>query len=321
MLKTMQARPTQHLGARFISGARALSIAGACAAVALAFLAAVAAPAVALGAAVPRETVDAKVSSAVSSNWAGYVAHPASSSSGERFQTVSGSWTEPSVTCKAGRATSSAIWIGLGGYRTGSKALEQVGTAAECSRTGRASYASWFELVPAAPVALRLSVHAGDQIGASVTVIGHDATLRLRDVTNGTYTSTTRRLSESDTSSAEWIVEAPSLCSTEANCQTLPLTDFGSLSFQRASATTLAGHVGAIADGSWLATRIVLRQSLFAPGEASVAGAAGAALVLATPSASASSAFSVGYSLQEAAGEVEAPGFSGPTAPGVSGGA
>ena len=117
-------------------------------------------------------------STAVSSNWAGYVAQPAPTA-GSRFASVSGSWTVPSVICVPGHASYSAVWVGLGGYRETGSSLEQVGVDADCSHSAHPSYTSWYELLPAAPISLKLGIHPGDQIAASVTAKGHRVTLRL----------------------------------------------------------------------------------------------------------------------------------------------
>jgi hypothetical protein len=255
----------------------------------------------------------ASAATSYSTNWAGYVAS-ASRSVGSRFRTVSGSWTQPTAACTGTGETFSAVWVGLGGYSEHSKALEQVGTDADCTRSGKASYASWFELVPASPVNLRLTAHPGDHMGASVTVIGRHVTFRLRDDSTGALVSRTLRLSRIDVSSAEWIVEAPSIC--ERTCEALALTNFGTVTFTRASATARA-HVGSISDANWRTTRLILRQSAFAGGGSS-AGASSAGLVYATPTAaSAASSFSVAWSRQGGTTE-EAP--SGPSVPGFSGG-
>src|SRR5271165_1023109 len=97
----------------------------------------------------------------VSSNWAGYIASP-SAGVGSRFERVSGTWTIPNATCSAGRESYSAVWVGLGGASEDSPALEQIGTDADCTSSGAAGYSSWYELVPAVPVELRLEVHPGD---------------------------------------------------------------------------------------------------------------------------------------------------------------
>src|SRR3954468_6194675 len=85
--------------------------------------------------------------STLSSNWAGWVAQPSPSTGS--FSSVSGAWRVPRVSCTSGSSTYSAVWVGLGGYRESSSALEQVGVDADCSRTGGARYASWYELIPA----------------------------------------------------------------------------------------------------------------------------------------------------------------------------
>ena len=88
----------------------------------------------------------------VSANWAGYVAAPHAGASA-RFSSVSGTWRQPAASCTAGRASFSAVWVGLGGYGESVASLEQIGTDANCTADGHADYASWFELLPADPVA------------------------------------------------------------------------------------------------------------------------------------------------------------------------
>jgi hypothetical protein len=196
----------------------------------------------------------AAVTAATSTNWAGYVA----SKTGVRFHKVTASWTVPSATCSAGRATYSAVWVGLGGYHTHSKALEQIGTESDCRADGSARYTSWYELVPAAAHSARVTVHPGDQVAASVTVSGHVVRLRLVDVTRGTSVTKRLRASAVDTTSADWIVEAPAACTSGGSCQTLPLADFGTVGFAQARATTTGGHAGAIADPTWRVTSLTL---------------------------------------------------------------
>src|SRR5208283_1973932 len=112
---------------------------------------------------------------------------------------------------------------------------------------------------PAGPVTLKMQIKPGDQMGASVTVIGHDVTMRLHDATTGAHYSVTRKISAVDTSSAEWIVEAPSSCFSETACVTLPLSDFGTVSFSSAT-TTLGNHTGAAGDPEWSHVALELRQ-------------------------------------------------------------
>jgi WD40 repeat protein len=254
----------------------------------------------------------------VSSNWAGYVALP-SVSVGPHFSSVSGTWTQPSATCSAGGETFSAAWVGLGGYSENAQALEQIGTDVDCARSGQAGYSTWYELIPAAPVSLKLKVHPGNEMTASVTVHGHDVTLRIRDLSTGTRFTTTKRVSAIDVSSAEWIVEAPSVCASSNACETLALTDFGNVAFSSATAT-VGEHTGTVTDPGWSAEAQELRQNVVA----GVGGGAGRrfaptrALITAAPSAPPGSDGAFSVSWQEQSIQVEQP--TGPRLPGFSGG-
>jgi Peptidase A4 family len=196
----------------------------------------------------------AAVRTATSSNWSGYVA----SKTGVRFSRVAAFWTVPVATCTAGRSRYSAAWVGLGGFHTRSKALEQVGTESDCRADGTARYASWYELVPDAAHTAHLTVKPGDQVAASVVVSGHDVRLRLVNVTRGTSFVKHLHAAAVDTTSADWIVEAPSACGSNGSCFTLPLANFGTLSFAAARATSAGGHVGTIADPAWATTALTL---------------------------------------------------------------
>ena len=223
----------------------------------------------------------------VSDNWAGYVALPASAGASSGFQSVSGSWTQPRVTCTRGHESFSAVWVGLGGFHESSRALEQIGSEADCSRAGRASYMTWSELIPAAPVILRMRTAPGNAMTASVTVRGHHVTMRLRNLTTGARYSITRKISAVDTSSADWIVEAPSTCFTERNCSALALSDFGSVAFSSATASS-GSRTDQVAGSGWSVVQLELRQGAGTNGPASRRNARaqpGAAVVAATPSA------------------------------------
>ena len=218
----------------------------------IAALLAAAAPALLLPAA-------ARAAAVPSSNWSGYAVQPIKGGA-SGFSSVSGIWRQPTATCTAGRESYVGIWVGLGGFSQRSRALEQIGVDSDCTAAGQPLYTTWLELVPAAPDTIRLSVHRGDEMAASVTVRGRAVTLRIRDLTRGARFTKTVRASTVDTSSAEWIVEAPSTCFPTGACATLPLTDFGTASFLGATATA-AGHTGAISDPLWSPTELELRQS------------------------------------------------------------
>ncbi len=190
-----------------------------------------------------------------STNWAGYAAH----GSGVAFRSVRGSWIEPAASCARGTSTYSSYWVGVGGYRQTSRALEQIGTEVDCSASGKVSSSAWYELVPAPSNPIRLAVKPGDALQASVTVRGRAATVSLYDATSGQGFRKTVRASVVDLSSAEWIVEAPSECISASSCQTLPLANFGSATFGSAVAQASNGRTGAIASPMWQSTKIDLR--------------------------------------------------------------
>jgi hypothetical protein len=195
-------------------------------------------------------------STTVSSNWSGYAV------SGTTYRSVSGSWTQPAANCSSTTAStsSSAFWVGLGGNSTDSSSLEQTGTEADCLADGSIRYSAWYELLPAASVKAPLTVHAGDRISASVNVNGTAVTVKLKNLTTGKSFAKTLRMSDPDISSAEWVAEAPST-TTPGGTAILPLTDFGTVRFTGATATTTGGHTGTISDSAWTATRILLEST------------------------------------------------------------
>jgi hypothetical protein len=213
---------------------------------------------------------------ATSSNWAGYAARKA----GVDFKRVSGAWTVPAVDCStATGATYSANWVGLGGYATTSQALEQLGTEADCSASGKASYEGWFEVVPDVASTAKLTITPGDRVFASVTVAPRTkvVTLTLADLTRRTKATKTVRASTVDLTSAEWIVEAPSLCfgNAASSCQQTTLAKFGATGFTQARATTISGHAGTVLDSAWNSVAISLSPSQTASGRGGYGGGPG----------------------------------------------
>jgi hypothetical protein len=194
---------------------------------------------------------------AASENWAGYIAR--SSIGNGQFSSVSGSWVEPRVSSNSSTGQGqgySAFWVGLGGSSNQSQALEQIGTSAD-TVDGQTQYYAWYELVPAPETRLNLDIHPGDHISATVSVSGNTVTLSLSDETTGQSVSKQVQVSNPDTSSAEWIAEAPSSESQIGDYQTLPLADFGQVTFTNASASS-NGHTGSIADPNWSLQQVQL---------------------------------------------------------------
>lgn len=189
-----------------------------------------------------------------STNWAGYAIHRA----GVSFHQVSATWTQPDATCIPGQPSYSADWVGLGGYKPTSNALEQTGTEVDCSATGKVVSSAWYELVPAPSKTISLVVAPGDVMHAAVTVTGHRVVIELADLTSHRTFHKVLEAPSIDVSSAEWIVEAPSECLSQFACQALPLANFGSVAFNSAKATSSTGVVGPIANREWGRTTIDL---------------------------------------------------------------
>jgi Peptidase A4 family len=189
-----------------------------------------------------------------SANWAGYAVHR----TGVSFRRVSATWTQPEASCVAGRSTYSAVWIGIGGFRQASHALEQIGTEVDCDLVGHAVSSAWYELVPGPSRTIFLAVDPGDLMHATLTVVGHAVTLDLENLTRHRGFHKRVYAPSVDVSSAEWIVEAPSECITQLACQALPLADFGSVTFDSAAATSTTGVTGSVTATRWWRTKIKL---------------------------------------------------------------
>ncbi|MGZ4171056.1 MAG: G1 family glutamic endopeptidase [Solirubrobacteraceae bacterium] len=250
----------------------------------------------ALGA-VPVASASTDVQTASSANWAGYVI--GGSSSGTKFKSVTGSWVVPTAKCSTGQGDSS-FWVGIGGSgQTDTQALEQDGTEVDCNADGSASYSAWYEMVPSPPVKVSMAVHPGDHITGKVTVDGTNVTMALSNATTGGSYEKTFQMSNPDTSSAEWIAEAPSACSGDlSSCTPLPLADFGTVQFSGANATTTDGHTGTISDANWSTAAVTLSPSASQSGFGDAQFASYSSSAGATPSSLSSdgSSFSVAWS-------------------------
>jgi hypothetical protein len=199
-----------------------------------------------------------------SSNWAGYVvstpaADPATGATAAplEFTNVTGTWVQPKGRCTRSSTSSAAFWVGLGGASESSSGLEQIGTTIDC-RNGAAVHSAWWELIPAPAVPIRMKIVAGDTITAAVLVRGTSVTLQLTNRTRGTRFTKTLTVAEPDLTSAEWVAEAPSLCSSAGRCRVVPLANFGAVRFTAAAATANA-HPGVISDDAWTAQPVQLR--------------------------------------------------------------
>ncbi len=203
----------------------------------------------------------------LSKNWSGYLV------AGPSFRHVSARWRVPRVSRCSGRHGYSAMWIGLGGYS--GEGLEQVGTEVDCPGGGPPVTFAWYELLPSPVRKVGLRVRPGDRVSGSVTVAGAWTTIRLQDLDRGRSFRRGLYTREVNLSSAEWILEAPSVCVPfTSRCRIRPLLAFGRAAFGAARVTTADALRGAIADRDWRRTRIVLLQQSHLPGGRYVLGAA-----------------------------------------------
>ena len=193
-----------------------------------------------------------------SSNWSGYEA------TGGTFTSVSGTWTVPSVSATTTGAD--ATWVGVGGIDT--RDLIQAGTQATV-QGGEIQYEAWIEMLPASSRQISLTVSPGDSVTVSITQqSGNNWAIDMKNNTTGAHYGTTVQYASSN-SSAEWVQEAPS-----AGRGTLPLDDFGTLSFTGATAVRDGKTMDLKALGAQAITMINgARQPLATP---SVVGADGA---------------------------------------------
>ncbi|HEX6761251.1 MAG TPA: G1 family glutamic endopeptidase [Gaiellaceae bacterium] len=203
-----------------------------------------------------------------SSNWAGWAISDTSTIAGApiagstttlSFSSTTATWVQPRVSCTAGSPSYSAFWVGLGGLASDSRALEQVGTQANCNSVGKAAYTAWYEIVPAPSVSVKLKVVPGDVISASVNVQPNGILVQVKNRTRKTsFTKLLPMPAVTDFTSAEWIAEAPSSCNEDlSHCRTLPLANFGTVPFTRIAAIANT-HPGVVTDSAWASTRIDL---------------------------------------------------------------
>jgi hypothetical protein len=169
-----------------------------------------------------------------SSNWAGY------GLLGGEYTDISAEWTQPAVECSGRDESHVSFWVGLDGVT--SPTVEQVGTAAHCLSTnsGEAEQYAWIEMYPDIMRRVTVDVHPDDHFRASVHEIGTDLfALRLENLTTGQSYSTSVARSSSFASSAEWIVEATTICNPACAVATLP--QFADTTFTALTAATPDG--------------------------------------------------------------------------------
>jgi hypothetical protein len=180
----------------------------------------------AFGASGPQSTVMIRgtTGTLASLNWSGYAVNGSSGS----ITAVQGSWTVPSVSCPSTGSAYAAVWVGIDGFQ--SSTVEQTGTDSDC-HSGAPSYFAWFEFYPNPSVKIKgLAIHPGDEIQARVTFSSGAFKVFVADLTTGQTFSKSATVSNAARSSAEFIVEAPLVC-TIFKCKLASLSNFGTVGF------------------------------------------------------------------------------------------
>jgi Peptidase A4 family len=198
------------------------------------------------------------LSTVYSTNWSGYgaatnLSAPATGS----VTAVSGSWVVPTVTAPRRGTYYSSAWVGIDGLSDST--VEQIGTEQDVSR-GTAHYDAWWEMYSSGlgqpeQVISGFTIKPGDSITASVNYTGSgNFALKITDSTRNESFTTTQNTNATQSptaaqSSAEWIVEAPTVGGGQSS-----LANFGTITFSNASATINPGSgtvTGGINNSAW----------------------------------------------------------------------
>lgn len=176
----------------------------------------------------PREILPSESHAVQSANWSGY----AVTSKRRRITAVSGSFVVPKVT---GTFTFgyAATWSGIGGYKT--QDLIQAGTAEDSNSGGLfgKQYFAWYELLPQSERQLRncsgdpkCRVQPGNRISVEIHNVGGSSW--LISMTNAGHWHWSKQVNyNSSRSSAEWILEAPTVGGTQSNLAPVGTVHFG----------------------------------------------------------------------------------------------
>jgi hypothetical protein len=174
-------------------------------------------------------------------NWSGYADLPAS---GQNVTSVTGNWVVPSV--QLAPPGFSAMWTGIGGYNTSD--LIQAGTSQDTLPVAGPQYYAWYEILPASETQIsgctgdaNCTVNPGDSVTVDIHNTGGNAwQINMSD--NGKWTYSKSLTYASTESSAEWILEAPTLVAQTvlANVGTTTFDPSNTFAFNGGTAQTIA---------------------------------------------------------------------------------
>ena len=170
-------------------------------------------------------------------NWCGY-----DSIAAGQWTSVAASWTQPAPLANSSATYEwAAFWVGIDGAINST--VEQTGVDAYTA-DGIVGYEAWYEMYPADPVVIPVTVHGGDEITAAVTTddAGSYTLMLTNDTTAVSYSTT--QAGPTWPESAEVIAEDPGPLGTP-----VPLADFGAVQF---TGCTFNGQpLGALSDDEW----------------------------------------------------------------------
>ena len=176
-----------------------------------------------------------------STNWSGY--NQGLLGKGTLFTSVSGDWTVPTASQHTtGRAENSSAWVGIGGgclepsCLLVDPTLIQAGTNQDVDAQNHASYSTWWEIIPLPQILTPLSVGPGDHVRVTINqALPEIWQIRIDNISSGQSFSTTVPYSSSY-GTAEWILETPTMISTDSGVGLASMPKLGSVPFFNAKA-------------------------------------------------------------------------------------
>ena len=147
-----------------------------------------------------------------SANWSGYAQNNGTKKG--PFTGAEATFAVPTVSEPHTGTQYSSEWVGIGGYNEDT--LVQDGVEAD-NHDGTPAYQAWTEILPASSVPLKLTIHPGDKIQATVRETALNTwIMTVADLTAGTQASRTVNY-DSNGASAEMILERPEVGGSLAN--------------------------------------------------------------------------------------------------------
>ena len=176
-----------------------------------------------------------------SSNWGGY--NQGLLEKGNLgFHSISADWTVPSVTPhQAGVPENSSMWIGIGGgcidagCTLTDSTLIQAGTEQDVDGSGNAVYSAWWEIIPLPSITATLSVGPGQRVHVEIgELVPEIWTITIQNLSSGQSFSMTVPY-PSTYATAEWILETPTVISSDTGVGLASMPDVHGAHFSNAT--------------------------------------------------------------------------------------